>query len=107
MKSNHLAAIVTLSGLLLTGAACASAESYCQPANPQAVQQFLSETSQLTIALRVKEGELSDLNAYSMSDSRLDQGPDIRRINALEAEIEKLKDTIQTAARNNGIVVLP
>ena len=83
-------------GMLSAGVVSASAAESCGTcADKQAVQQFLTETSELTRALHDKEIELREQYSYDSIN--------INHVSAIETELKELKDKINTAAQKYGI----
>jgi peptidoglycan hydrolase CwlO-like protein len=96
MKKNMIIGMALAFGILSVGALSASAaDTSGKCADKQAIQQFSHETDSLTSTLKAKDLELRGLYTYDSID--------IRKADALEAEIKELKDKINAAATKYGI----
>ena len=107
MKKNIVVGIAMAIGMLSVGALSASAaeanSNMVTCVDKQAHLQFSQETAGLASALKAKDAELREQYAYRDWDGGTHEGIDVRKINALEAEMRELKDRIYAAAQKYGI----
>lgn len=100
MKKQMIAGIALAMGILSVGTFTASAEEACcgngKCADKHTVHQFTQETASLSSALKAKDIELRDLYGQDRVD--------MRKVDALEAEIKELKGNLAVAAEKHGIM---
>ena len=99
MKKNVIAGIVLAFGILSVGALSASAAGSCcidgKCSDEPTVQQFKKEAAALTSALKAKDIELRELAGYGTYD--------VRKQDALEEEIKKIKAKISVVGEKYDI----
>lgn len=97
MKKNLIVGIAMAAGVLTMGAMSASAAESCNGSctDQQSVHQFKQETSVLSGNVEALEAQIRE--QYS-NDSI-----DIRKIEALEAQLKTLKDKIEVIALKHNI----
>ena len=96
MKKGMILGITLAAGLLSIGALTASAADVCDKCTEkQAMQQFTKETETLKAELKAKDLELRGLYAYDSIN--------IRKVNAIEADLKDIKDKIRATAAKHGI----
>lgn len=99
MNKNMIVGIALAMGILSVGAVSASAAGPCcgdaTCGDKLAAQQFTQETAALSKALKAKDLELRELNSYDSVD--------VRKSDALEAELKELKDKLRVIATRHGI----
>ena len=99
MKKRSIVGVALVLGMLVAGSAYAAGCGTCGEGgkckDPQAVQQFRSETAALADELKAKDIELR--NVYAM------EAVDINRAGVLESELKELKARIHAVADKLGI----
>lgn len=99
MKKNVIVGVALAMGMLSVGAITAFAAGSCcgdgKCADKQAFQRFTQETAELSSTLKAKDLKLRELAAYDSYD--------MRKADALEAEMKELKARINSAAEKHGI----
>ncbi|TWJ17587.1 hypothetical protein [Geobacter argillaceus] len=110
MKKNMIVGIAMTFAIFSVSSVSASASNpgilVVNSVDKQAYNQFTQETEPLRVALKTKELELNKQYAYRDYEGGLHEGIDVGKITQLEAEINSLKDKINTVAKKYEFTIL-